>query len=145
MRRLLVLALALCLSHCAPVPATPVAPSNRIASGAGAGPSRGQPGTIAGDWREFWGEPGDLDYNDEYRVDFDGQGGVTVTPVGRDHPISEVAYRGGVLTFTQTTSFPVRYRLTLSRDRARLEGTATTPSLEARIRWERIEDAAPAR
>jgi hypothetical protein len=123
----------------------PEAPSNRIASGAGPALTRPQPGTIAGVWREFWGDPGDLDYNDEYQVDIDGRGAVTVTPVGRDHPISEVAYRGGVLTFTQTTSFPVRYQLTLSRDRARLEGTATTPSLQARIRWERIDAAAPAR
>ncbi len=143
MRRLLILALFAC--HCAPAPAAPVAPSNRIVSGEGPTTIRRQPGTIAGDWREFWGEPGDLDYHDEYRIDVDGRGGVTVSPVGRDHPISEVAYRGGVLTFTQTTSFPVRYRLTLSRDRARLEGTATTPSLEARIRWERIEAPLPAR
>lgn len=143
MRRLLIVALI--AGGCASAPVAPEAPSNRIATGAGAATPRRQPGTIAGDWREFWGEPGDLDYNDEYRVDFDGQGGVTVTPVGREHPISEVAYRGGVLTFTQTTSFPVRYRLTLSRDRARLEGTATTPSLEARIRWERIDAAAAAR
>ncbi len=136
---------ALLACQCVRPVEVPVAPSNRIARGDGAAAGRPQPGTIAGDWREFWGDPGDLGYNDEYRVDVDERGAVTVAPVGRDHPISEVAYRGGVLTFTQQTSFPVRYRLTLSRDRARLEGTATTPSLEAPIRWERIEPAAPPR
>lgn len=136
MRRLLILALFAC--HCAPAPAVPVAPSNRVVGGDRPAPARPQPQTIAGDWREFWGEPGDLDYNDEYHVEVGGRGEVTVAIASREQAISEVTYQDGVLTFTQQTSFPVRYRLVLSRDRARLEGTATTPTLEARIRWERI-------
>ncbi len=142
MRRLAIVALL--ASHCAAPPAVVDGPSNKVARGAGADPTSPRSGSIAGDWREFWGEPGDLSYNDEYRIEVGAGGAVTVAPMSRDQPISETTYRGGVLTFTQQTSFPVRYRLTLSRDRERLEGTATTPSLEARIRWERIVPGAPA-
>jgi|JI10StandDraft_1071094.scaffolds.fasta_scaffold24069_2 hypothetical protein len=100
------------------------------------------PPTLAGDWREFWGVPGETDvtYHDEYRVALDG-GQAVVTAISEDHadPITAVAVDGNQLDFVTHTSFDIHYHLKLDATGAGMDGTATTPDKVVPIHWERIE------
>lgn len=96
--------------------------------------------SVAGMWKEFWapGQQTDVTYHDEYEVSVSESGSVSVKLKNTDGAnISGAEFSAGVLTFTQKTSFEVRYQLRLSSDGSVLEGTATTPAKTVPIRWER--------
>jgi hypothetical protein len=91
---------------------------------------------FVGTWLERWEA---LGYHDRYRVEIGADGRPTVQVQGHSAgaPVTLAAWSFGVLTFVQRTSFDVRYRLTLSADGDRLEGTATTPDGAFEVVWER--------
>jgi hypothetical protein len=138
MRSRLLPLLALFLLQCKTAPTAPPAqvPANTAQPEAESGP------TIEGDWKEYWGVAGqtDVTYHDEYRVDVDPDGAVSVSLVGahEEQEIVDEAYVDGALTFTLTTSFQVRYRLELEPGGGWLAGSATTPKETVPIRWERL-------
>ena len=92
---------------------------------------------LAGRWMEFWapGQATDVSYHDIYLVSADG--GLRVRLEKDGGAMSDVMYADGWFTFTQKTSFDVKYRLKLSSDGLKLEGTAATPNKTVPIRWER--------
>lgn len=92
---------------------------------------------IEGRWMEFWapGQETDVTYHDIYLITVSG--GLNVRLEKEEGGLSDIKYENGWLSFTQKTAFDVKYRLKLSADGSKLEGTATTPSKTVPIRWER--------
>ncbi len=98
--------------------------------------------TVAGEWKEHWGSPGqtDVTYHDLYRVAGANDGSIKVQILGRDQTIYDEHLEGMVLTFTQhTDTYVVHYALTLQQDGQWMAGTATTPKSVVNIRWERTK------
>ena len=99
--------------------------------------------SIFGEWKEYWGTPGqtDVTYHDEYRITRTADGKVLVKPLSGDEPISEIQFNQGLLSFNQRTyAFVVRYSLKLQPDGQWLIGTATTPVKTYPIKWERTQE-----
>ncbi len=98
--------------------------------------------TAAGEWKEYWGTPGETDvtYHDQYRVTVAADGGVKVVIINRDQKIFEERLTGSLLTFKQRTdAFVVEYSLALNPDGSWLIGTATTPVKTYGVKWERTK------
>ncbi|MGA9115712.1 MAG: hypothetical protein WB626_02945 [Bacteroidota bacterium] len=96
--------------------------------------------TVAGEWKEHWGTPGqtDVTYNDRYRVTLAGST-VDVRILEKDQRIFDERLEGNVLMFSQRTdAWVVRYELTLQPDGRWLSGTATTPEKIVPVKWERV-------
>ena len=92
---------------------------------------------IDGRWKEFWapGQETNVTYHDIYLISTSGTLSVRLEKEGGD--LRDSSFADGWLSFTQKTSFDVKYRLKLSSDGKTLEGTATTPSKTVPIRWEK--------
>lgn len=100
------------------------------------------PQKLAGRWKEFWapGQETNVTYHDEYRITLTGNDIKLEIAKGEQYPIESVLYTDGKFSFTQKTSFDVKYTLTLSSDGSKLEGEAVTPEGQYPIRWERIPE-----
>ncbi len=97
--------------------------------------------TLAGEWKEYWGTPGetDVNYNDRYRISIAADGTVTVAILEKDQRIENARIEGNRLTFQQFTSFKLDYDLRLQPDGKWLVGTVTTPEKVVNVKWERIK------
>ncbi len=86
---------------------------------------------------EFWapGQETDVSYHDIYLITTSG--GLNVRLEKEEGGFTDVKFGSGWFTFTHKTAFDVKYRLKLSADGSKLEGTATTPAKTVPIRWER--------
>jgi hypothetical protein len=112
-----------------------------LAGGAALAHAQGQPATVIwGEWKEYWGTPGETDvkYNDVYRVIPADGGRVKVQILNKQHPIFDERLEDGVLRFTQKTSFEIQYALKLQPDGKWLAGTVTTPKKSFDVKWERL-------
>jgi hypothetical protein len=97
--------------------------------------------TIAGEWKEHWGTPGqtDVTYHDEFRVELRKDGQVSVKILNREQAIDQVTYKGGRLKFVLHTTFAIEYDLALDAEDGWIKGSATTPEDAYPIKWERME------
>ncbi len=98
--------------------------------------------SIFGEWKEYWGIPGqtDVTYHDEYRISRTAAGGVKVEILSRAQLVENEQFSQGALTFVHhTDSFSVKYALRLQPDGQWLSGTATTPVKTYPVKWERIK------
>ena len=97
--------------------------------------------TVAGDWKEYWGNSGQtvLTYNDHYRVNIAANGHGSIEILGRNQTIDAFEIKENGITFTQHTALAVKYALSLQPDDNWMIGTATTPTEVVNIRWERIK------
>ena len=103
--------------------------------------AQGQPAVVFwGEWKEYFGTPGqtDVKYNDVYRVTPDDDGRVKVQILKKRQPIFDERLEDGVLRFTQKTTFEISYVLRLQPDGKWLLGTVTTPDKTFDVRWERV-------
>jgi len=97
--------------------------------------------SVLGEWKEHWGTPGETDvtYNDQYRVSRADDSKIKVTILDRTQVIEDAHLEGNTLTFTQHTTFAVKYSLTLQPDNKWMIGTATTPEKVVKVKWERTK------
>jgi hypothetical protein len=146
--RLLLVLLAGCAASPPAPPGVVTIPSVGAALVAPPPPARAaRPHALRGVWREFWGDPATTDvmYHDLYRIDPDPAGALRLSVDGADDPIKGPTFAGDELTFTQVTTFDVRYRMRLKPDGRNLVGTATSPKGVFPVRWEKVADRPDAR
>jgi hypothetical protein len=93
--------------------------------------------SVVGEWKDHWGAPGTLKYNDLYRVTQTSTGKLKVQILNRKQEIFDEQLNGTVLTFSQRTDFVVQYSLTLQQDGRWMVGTATMPKKVFDVRWEK--------
>lgn len=110
-----------------------------LVSGSSHAQTANESAAVAGQWKEYWGTPGqtDVDYNDLYRVSIAADGQAKVELVEKDWKITDVELKENGIAFTQHTNFAVRYTLQLQPDHNGMIGTALTPTRIVNIRWER--------